>query len=123
MQDVLDSLVDFGVLVDNRKPQPTPCHVRPMTIDEKAQFEDLEVLDLTVDQARMLQCLGDGWAYPLQRFMNKQELHEMLTFKKVFVDGVDYPMSAPITLAVGESDKNKLESEKKIALKCTKLSE
>ena len=46
-----------------------------MTIEEKAMIDNkMEVLEIDEEQAHALQIIGQGWAYPLNRFMNEDEL-------------------------------------------------
>lgn len=48
-------------------------------------------------QAEFVQTIGEGWAKPLNRFMNEMELTECLHKKTLTVDGVTHLMSCPIT--------------------------
>jgi len=58
-------LVSKAVMKDNREKRVTPSLVSPMTIEEKDEFEKLEVLDIDVEQVQYLQTIGEGWAFPL----------------------------------------------------------
>jgi 3'-phosphoadenosine 5'-phosphosulfate synthase len=48
-------------------------------------------------QTEFLQTIGEGWAYPLNRFMNEMELLECLQMKTLTVNGERHLMSVPIT--------------------------
>jgi len=70
-----------------------------MTIEEKAEFEKLEVLDIELEQAEYLQTIGEGWAYPLERFMSELELLEVMHMKTLTIQetGEKHLLSVPIT--------------------------
>jgi len=36
-----------------------------------ADFKSLKSIDIEVEQAEYLQTLGQGWAFPLQKFMDE----------------------------------------------------
>ena len=88
-----------------------------MTIDEAAEVYEFGTLELNEQQAQTLQLISDGWAYPLNRFMNYLELHEVLTQRTITIDGVQEPMSIPLILDVAVEDYARLKLDKKIALK------
>lgn len=121
-KQVMDMLVAKGCLIDHTAPRVVPTLVTPMTIDEKAEFEGLDVLDVDIEQAEYLQTIGEGWAYPLKRFMNEMELLEVMNMKTMTVDGERHLLSVPITQAVSTAEKEKLSGKAKIAIKCTKIS-
>ena len=96
---VADMLVSKGVIKDNREKRVTPSLVSPMTIEEKDEFEGLEVLDIDVEQVQYLQTIGEGWAFPLKRFMNELELLEVMHMNTLIDQetGEKHLLSVPIT--------------------------
>ena len=70
-----------------------------MTIEEKAEFSTLEVLDIELEQAEYLQTIGEGWAYPLKRFMSELELLEVMHMNTLTLQetGEKHLLSVPIT--------------------------
>ena len=71
-------------------------------------------------QCQYLQTIGDGWAFPLKRFMNELELLEVMHMKTLTdASGHKHLMSVPITQHVTAAQKAELANEKKIAIKCT----
>ena len=118
---LIKRMVEDGVLQDNAKPRV----VESLVVEQdQANFADLKVLDIDVQQAEYLQTIGDGWAFPLRRFMNEMELLESMHMKTVTdANGQKHLMSVPITQHLTTEQKDALANEKKIALKCTKLSD
>ena len=79
-----------GIMVDVRGPKvfkslPEVIKplVAPLTPEQKAEYDTLEVLDVDIEQAEYIQTIAQGWAYPLNRFMNEQELLECMHLKKI----------------------------------------
>jgi 3'-phosphoadenosine 5'-phosphosulfate synthase len=71
-------------------------------------------------QCQYLQTIGDGWAFPLKRFMNELELLEVMHMKTLTdATGHKHLLSVPITQHVTAAQKAELAGEKKIAIKCT----
>jgi 3'-phosphoadenosine 5'-phosphosulfate synthase len=69
-------------------------------------------------QAEYLQTIGDGWAYPLKRFMNEMELLESIQMRTVTDnEGRRHLLSVPITMHVSEQQKCALSTQKKFALR------
>lgn len=54
-----------------------------MTIEQKPEYDALEILDVDVEQAEYIQTIAQGWAYPLKRFMNELELLECMHLKMI----------------------------------------
>lgn len=94
-----------------------------MTVQQKEEYDTLEVLDVDVEQAEYIQTIAQGWAYPLKRFMNELELLECMHMKMITDDaGKKHILSVPITQHVSAEDKERLSGKAKIAIKCTKVS-
>ena len=95
-----------------------------MTDAEREEFNKLPCIELDdLEQVNYLQTISEGWAFPLERFMNEQELLESMNMNTVTdKDGNKHILSVPITQYVTEEQKNQLENEKRIAIKCSKIS-
>jgi len=92
-------MLERGILKNESASRVVDTLVKEMTIEEKAEFETLEVLDIELEQAEYLQTIGEGWAYPLERFMNELELLEVMHMKTLTnaSTGERHLMSVPIT--------------------------
>jgi ATP sulfurylase len=54
-------------------------------------------------QVHLLQTISEGWAYPLERFMNEQELLESMNMNTIRdKNGDKHLLSVPITQYVTE---------------------
>nr|XP_023025472.1 bifunctional 3'-phosphoadenosine 5'-phosphosulfate synthase 2-like [Leptinotarsa decemlineata] len=73
-------------------------------------------LDIGVVDLQWIQVLSEGWAYPLKGFMRENELLQALHFNTVEKDGERISQSIPIVLAIGTSDKERLEGCNAISL-------
>ena len=71
-------MIDEGVLKDNNSRRVVETLVKEATGEEAAALAALKVLDIDKQQAEYLQTIGEGWAFPLKRFMNELELLESL---------------------------------------------
>jgi len=117
-------MLSGGVLKDQSAPRVVPSLVKEPTEEEKAEFAALEVLDLDIEQAEYLQTIGEGWAFPLKRFMNELELLEVMHMRTLTDSstGERHLLSVPITHHVTAEDKERLTGKEKVALKCTAIS-
>lgn len=124
-QMVIDQLYSDNVMVNNNAPKVVEPLIVPMTVEEKGEFESLEVLDIEIEQAEYLQTIAQGWAYPLKRFMNELELLESMHMNMITseVDGKKHILSVPITQHITAEDKDRFAGKGKIAIKCTKISQ
>ena len=101
VQQVVDLIVSANIIEDTTVKRFSPCLVQPISIDEAVEVSDLATLELTDLQAQTLQLISDGWAYPLNRFMNALELSEVLTNRTLTNEaGLQEPMSVPLVLDV-----------------------
>lgn len=121
---VINKLTDKKLLERSDKLREVPSLVRPMTVEEAKEVDTLEVLDIDIEQIEYLQTIGQGWAYPLRRFMNELELLECMHMKTMtnHATGERLPMSAPITQHVSKEDRARLEGKNKVAIKCSVIS-
>lgn len=110
------------VLRDNNAKRVVDSLIKECTPEEVAEFANLKVLDIDRTQAEFLQTIGEGWAFPLNRFMNELELLECLQMKTITDSvGQRHLLSVPITQPVTADQKAALEGESRIALKCSAL--
>lgn len=114
-------MIREGLLKSMIGPNTAPSFVKELTVDEKAAFEPMEVLDIDLESAQWLQTIGEGWAWPLNRFMNEIELLECMHLNTVTDrnTGERHMLSVPITLPVDTKDKLRMEGKPKVALKCS----
>lgn len=88
------------------------------------EIKGLKSLDIEVEQAEYLQTIGQGWAFPLRKFMDELQLLEVMHMKTLTdSQGNKHLFSVPITQHVTKEQMEELKGEKKIALKCSALSE
>ena len=119
---VIKHMKDEGVLRDNNARRVVDSLVKEISEEEAKEIADLKVLDIDRQQAEYLQTIGEGWAFPLKRFMNELELLESIQMKTVTDEvGKRHLMSVPITQSVTKEQKAELEGQQRIALKCSEL--
>jgi len=124
MNQVLDTMYNESIIVDHTAPRIVPSLVKEITLEEKPEFEALEVLDIDIEQVEYLQTIGEGWAFPLNKFMDEMELLEVMHMKTLTdKDGQKHLLSVPLTQSVTAEQKAKFEGKEKIAIKCTKISD
>lgn len=68
---ILKTLNDDGIIESNTKPRVVESLVERLSEDELATFKTLKSIDIEVEQAEYLQTIGQGWAFPLQKFMDE----------------------------------------------------
>ena len=119
---VIKHMNDEGVLKDNNAKRVVASLVKEATADELAELAGLKFLDIEKQQAEYLQTIGEGWAFPLKRFMNELELLESMQMKTITDEtGKRHLLSVPITQHLTAEQKTALEGESRIALRCTAL--
>jgi 3'-phosphoadenosine 5'-phosphosulfate synthase len=121
---VLKHMIAESVLRDQAKPRVAQSLVKAASEAEATEHASLKVLDIDIEQAEYLQTIGEGWAYPLNRFMNEMELLECMHMRTLTdASGHKHLLSVPITQYVTAEQKEQLSGEKKIAIKCSKISD
>lgn len=69
---VLKRMEDDGIIESNTKPRVVESLVEEnVSEEERKEFEGLKSIDIDREQVEYLQTLGQGWAYPLQKFMDE----------------------------------------------------
>jgi len=71
-------MFNHKVISRNNSSRVAESLVTVSSAEEISEANDLKFIDLDVHQAQYLQTIGDGWAYPLKRFMNELELLEVI---------------------------------------------
>jgi len=117
----------FAAASDNAEPKRRVAEslVKEMTDAEKEEFNALPVLEIEdMEQVNYLHTIAEGWAYPLKRFMNEQEFLESMNMNTVTdADGKKHILSVPITHHITAAQKEAMKDHKRIALKCSKISD
>jgi 3'-phosphoadenosine 5'-phosphosulfate synthase len=115
---MLKHMQDTGVLAQKNASRLVHSLVKEPTEDEAKEAEGLPSIELDEHQAQYLQTIGDGWAFPLNRFMNEMELLQVLHMHTILDEvGGRHLLSVPITQHVTGEQKAALKDAKKVALK------
>jgi 3'-phosphoadenosine 5'-phosphosulfate synthase len=75
---VMKHLSDSGVIKSKTDSRVVQTSIVAPTAEEAKEAEGLKSLELNQHQVEYLQTIGDGWAYPLNNFMNELELLQCL---------------------------------------------
>ena len=119
---VMNHMQTHGVMKSNQERTVAESMWKDATAEELTEFAGLQVLDIDQHQVEYLQTIGDGWAAPLNRFMNELELLEVMNMKTITDgEGKRYLMSVPITQSVSAEQKTALEGQAKVAIKCSAI--
>ena len=119
---VLNHMKDNGVMRSNQERVIAESLWKDASEEEAKEFGDLPVLDITKHQVEYLQTIGDGWAAPLNRFMNELELLEVMNMKTITdAQGKRHLLSVPITQSVTAEQKEAFANAGKIAIKCSAI--
>ena len=80
-------------------PRVADSLIEEMTESEREQFNKLPSIEIDdLEQVHYLSTLSEGWAFPLNRFMNEQELIESMNMNTITdKDGNKHICSVPIT--------------------------
>ena len=115
---VIKNMLDTGVLRRTAEKRVVKSLVREPTAEEAAAHELLPAVEIDEHQAQYLQTIGDGWAFPLTRFMNEMELLESMQMKTVTdAEGKRHLLSVPITMHVTEDQKAAIGDAAAFAIK------
>ena len=119
---VINHMQSESVLRNNQERQIAESLWRAGSEAELAEAAGLPVLDIDQHQVEYLQTIGDGWAAPLNRFMNELELLEVMNMKTITdSNGKRRLMSVPITQSITAEQKEAFQGQAKIAIKCTAI--
>jgi len=115
---VIKHMESAGVLKNLSEPRVVDSLVVEASAEEMAKYAELPSININTEQAEYVQTIGEGWAFPLKRFMNEIELVESLQMQTVTgADGIPHMLSCPITQHVSNEEKAALEGAKQVALK------
>ena len=121
---VMNHMQTHGVMKSNQERTVAESMWKDATAEELTEFAGLQVLDIDQHQVEYLQTIGDGWAAPLNRFMNELELLEVMNMKTITDgEGKRHLMSVPITQSVSADEREALEGQAKVAIKCSAIDE
>ena len=92
-------MIDDKIITSNHQPRVVDSLLEnSISEDELASFKTLKSLDIDIEQAEYLQTLGQGWAFPLQKFMDELQLLEVIQMKTLTDgEGKRHLFSVPIT--------------------------
>jgi 3'-phosphoadenosine 5'-phosphosulfate synthase len=115
---VIAHMTEEGVLSNKNAPRVVASLTRVATEAENAAAAAAPSVEINEHQAQYLQTVGDGWAYPLTRFMNEMELLESMQMKTVTTkDGKRHLLSVPITMHVTDEQKAELTGASLVSVK------
>ena len=119
---VVRQMNESGVLKSSSTPRVVKTLVKEPTEEEAAAHEALPVLNVERYHVELIQTIGEGWAFPLKRFMNDAELLEMMQMQTLTDEtGRVHIMPVPLTLTCSNEEKEALSAHKAIALRCPEL--
>ena len=116
---VMKRMSDEGIIRDtSKKPVADSLYETP-TDEERKEYDGLKSIDIELEQAQYLQTIAQGWANPLNKFMDEMQLLECIQMKTITdFAGRKHIFSVPITQPCTKEQADTLKAEKKIALKC-----
>ena len=119
---ILKQLNDDKIIKSNSAPLIVDSLVETVTEEEFANFATLKSIDIDIEQVEYLQTIGQGWAFPLKKFMDELQLLEVMHMKTITdSEGKRHLFSVPITQHVTKEQFEELKGEKRIAIKCSAL--
>lgn len=104
---VFKRLIDEGIVESTRETHIAKSLIEEnLTEEQLKEFAGLKTIDIDVEQAEYIQTLGQGWAYPLNKFMDEIQLLEVIQMKTLTdSDGNKHLFSVPITQSVTKEQK------------------
>jgi len=115
---VIDYMCQHKIIKKKGELRVTEHLIREATAEESARHDQLVSVEVDEHQVQYLQTVGEGWAYPLKRFMNEMELLECMQMRTVTDDsGKRHLLSCPITMHISEQQKKALETQDSFAIR------
>jgi 3'-phosphoadenosine 5'-phosphosulfate synthase len=111
-------MADDGIIKSTRETHIAQSLIQAPTDQELEEINALKSIDIEVEQAEYIQTIGQGWAYPLNKFMDEMQLLEVMQMKTLTVNGRKHLFSVPITQHVTKEQREELKNEKRVALRC-----
>ena len=92
-------MIDDKILISNQAPRVVDSLIETtISVEELESFKTLKSIDIDIEQVEYLQTLGQGWAFPLQKFMDEMQLLEVIQMKTLTDEvGKRHLFSVPIT--------------------------
>ena len=120
---VIKKMVDDHIIESNKETKIAESLIEEnITEQELVELDALKYIEIDVEQAEYLQTLGQGWAAPLDKFMNEIQLLEVMHMKTLTDStGHKHLFSVPITQSATKEQFEALKSEARIALRCPKV--
>eukprot|EP00347_Sterkiella_histriomuscorum_P019046 403343169 len=120
---VIKRMFDDGIVVSNKDPVIAESLIEEsISESERLELDTLKYIEIDVEQAEYLQTLGQGWAAPLNKFMDELQLLEVMHMKTLTDNtGAKHLFSVPITQHATRQQFEELKGESRIALRCPKV--
>jgi 3'-phosphoadenosine 5'-phosphosulfate synthase len=119
---VLKRILDDKLIVSNKEPKIADSLIETLSEEELKEISELQSIEIDVEQAEYIQTLGQGWAAPLNKFMDELQLLEVMQMKTLTDSlGNRHLFSVPITQHATKEQAEALKSQAKIALRCPKV--
>lgn len=95
---VIKRMVDDGILKDHSKKDVAESLYETPTEEEKKEYAGLKSIEIELEQVEYLQTIAQGWANPLNKFMDEMQLLEVIQMKTITDShGKKHLFSVPIT--------------------------
>lgn len=76
---ILKQMLDDKIIASNQAPRVVDSLIETgLSPEDLESFKTLKSIDIDIEQAEYLQTLGQGWAFPLQKFMDEMQLLEVI---------------------------------------------
>jgi len=69
---------DDGLIADHQERDIPEALYEEVSDEERKQFETLKSIEIDTEQIEYLQTLAQGWAYPLNKFMDELQVLEVI---------------------------------------------
>lgn len=113
---ILIHLKKIGVLADKEECKFDPINLYDLSEELRKEAESLPKIQISRDSIETLQVLAEGWAQPLDNFMNEKQLLEVIHMKTLTIDNQRTIFSVPLTCHVSDADYQRCKDEKAITL-------
>ena len=119
---VIRQMEEAGVLRNLAEPRVVDSLVVECTEEQSAAHAAFPKLHINKEQAEYLQTIGEGFAFPLKRFMNEMELLEVMQMQTVTDNnGHAHLLSVPITQFLSTEEKDAMKDAPAVALVCDEV--
>lgn len=95
---VFKRLLDEGIVSSTKATTIAKSQVETLTEEQLKEFDEIKSIEVDTEQAEYIQTLGQGWAFPLYKFMDELQLLEVMQMKTLTdSNGEKHLFSVPIT--------------------------